>query len=235
MPPLYPEIFQNRTRTTACAELAEYVGGVTRTDALARAGLCWDAAVREFNSVAWRFNIKVQEITLDGTTVDGVTGVIGVPDYQLTDKFRSPVRCQMLDAQKLSRTLVQWFTYNEWLVFRRNQLTGGPIPLRYTARNVHETGIVTFDPRPVGPLTYPTARIIYASWIDLQPTAGSTLAVPPDVDEAIFQLATAKLIAKNKRFGGEAELAFKVAHEMRMAVERNHRIYGEITQWGANG
>lgn len=230
----YPEVFQNRTRSQAQAELVEYVGGGGQTDALDRAGRAWDAAVREFNSVAWRFNTKVQDITLDATTVSP-SGVVGVADYLLTDKFRSPIRCQMLDAQGLSRALVQWFPYAEWLVWRRSQLTGGPIPLRYTARNVHETGLVTFDPRPTGGLTYPTARLIYCSWIDLQPTAGLTLDVPPDVDEAIFQLATAKLISKNKRFGDDAKMAFQIALESRMASERNHRIYGEITQWGANG
>lgn len=234
MPPLYPETFQNRTRDQATAELVEYVGGVGQTDALARAGKAWDAAVRDFNSVAWRFNIKVQDITLDGAFVSG-TGVIGQPDYQLTDKFRSPIRCQMLDAQGLSRTLVNWFPYNEWLVWRRNQLTPGPLPLRYTARNVHETGIVTFDPRPIAPLTYPTARIVYVSWIDLQPTGNGFLDVPPDVDEAVFSLAVAKLISKNKRFGDESEQAFKEAADLRLRVERNHRVYGEITGWGANG
>lgn len=229
----YPNTFQNRTRDNAIAELLETVGGSGQTDAQTRAGRAWDAAVRDFNSVIWRFNIKTQDITLDGTTVSG--GVQGIAEYQLTDKFLAPVRCQLLDSNGLSRALVQWFPYAEWLVWRRNQLTGGPLPLRYTARNVHETGKVTFDPRPVGPLTYPTARLFYASYIDLQPTGNLTLDVPPDVDEAIFMLAEAKLLAKNKRFGDEAITAFKLAADMRLRVERQHRIYGEISQWGANG
>lgn len=230
----YPETFQNRTRTQAQDELVEYVGGVGQSDALARAGRAWDAAVREFNSVGWRFNIRTQNITLDGTTVNGA-GVVGVAEYQLVDKFRSPGRCNMLDSQALSRTFVPWIPYKEWLIWRSDQQTGTSLPIRYTARNVHETGLVTFDPRPQGILTYPTARLIYLTWIDLQPVAGSTLDVPPDVDEAIFQLATANLLAKNKRFGDDARMAFQKAADLRLACERNHRDYGEITVWGANG
>lgn len=225
----YPSTFQNRTRDAAKAELVEYTGGVGQTDALDRAGRAWDSAVREFNSVAWRFNIRVQDIAL----------VDGQQDYDLADKFRSPVRCLMVDNSPspgpYTRSLVEWFPYAEWLVWRRSQLTGGPLPIRYTARNVHETGKVTFDPRPTAAFTYPTARLIYATWIDLATGGSSVLDVPPDVDEAIFQLAVAQLIAKNKRFGDDAKIAFDRAEEMRMRVERNHRIYGEITQWGANG
>jgi hypothetical protein len=189
--------------------------------------------VREYNSVAWRFCIKTQSITLDGTTVVG--GVQGVAEYQLTDFFRTPIRCNLLDAQGLSRTLVTWMPYAEWLVWRRDQLTGTSLPIRYTARNVHETGMVTFDPRPFSILTYPTARLVYASWIALQPTAGLTLDVPPDVDEGIFQLAVANLIAKNKRFGDDAKMAFEKANQMRQWCERNHRVHIDMVGWGANG
>lgn len=221
----YPGTFQNRTRDEAKAELVEYVGGVGRTNALDRAGLAWDSAVRDYNRVAWRFNVTSTDITLVDET----------SEYALPDKVRTPVRCQLLDSNDLSRAIVRWFPYNEFLVARRNQVSGASVPLYYTMQNTHETGLVTFDPRPVAPFTYPTVRLFYAKWIDLQPTAGSTLDVPPDVEEGIFQLAVAKLTAKNKRFGKEAQLAYKIANELRFDCYRNHRIFGEINIRGANG
>lgn len=228
----YPNTFQNRTRLQAKEELLEYTGGVSRPEALDRAALCWDAAVREFNTDAWRFNIRTQDITLDGTTVVG--GVTGVQDYDLADKFRTPVRCLLLDSNSVTRRRVVWLPYNEWVMLRPDQVTGSNVPSFYTARNVHETGKVSFDPRPLGTLTYPKARMIYATWIDIQTTDASALDVPPDVDEAIFQLAVAKILAKNKRFE-ESQVAMEAAARLRFIVQRNHRIFGEDTQIGANG
>ena len=221
----YPDTFQNRTRTQVQDELLEFVGGVGRTDAASRAGLAWDAAVREFNSVAWRFNIRTTDVTL----------INDQQEYTLPDKVRSPVRCHMVDSNGRTRTIVWWIPYTEWLLARPDQSTGASIPSRYTMQNIHETGNVILDPRPLTPFTYPTARLTYATWIDLQPTAGSKLDVPSDVDEAIFQLATAKLMSKNKRYGKEAIAAFQFAKAFRNDIERNHRIFGEITIRGASG
>jgi hypothetical protein len=221
----FPQTFQNRTRTQAQAELVEYVGGVGQSDALTRAGEAWDAAVREFNTVAWRFNTAQQDIAL----------VNNQQTYTLNDFFQAPLRAKLVDPNGKERTALTWFPYAEWLVYRPSQLTGASQPYIYTAQNTYQTGLVTLDPFPVAPFTYPTFRIFYLTYIQLQPTAGLTLNVPPDVDEAIFQLAVAKLIAKNKRFGGDSEQAMALALRMRAAVERNYRSWGEITQRGTNG
>lgn len=66
----FPQTGSNRTRLQAETELAQYVGGETRGDSLTRCGQAWDAAVREMNSVAWKFNRVTQDILLDSTMLD---------------------------------------------------------------------------------------------------------------------------------------------------------------------
>lgn len=66
----FPQTGSNRTRLQASTELAQYVGGETRGDSLIRCGQTWDAAVREMNSVAWKFNRVTQDIVLDSTMLD---------------------------------------------------------------------------------------------------------------------------------------------------------------------
>lgn len=222
----FPQTFQNRTRGDAALELSEYVGGGQRPEALERAGRAWDAAVREFNSVAWRFNLTIQDITLISNPE--------TPNYPLDDFVRTPLNVQMIDSTGKTRVTVDWIPFSQWLNVRSDQTSGGPVPRLYTMRNLHEEGEVIFDPRPAGTLTYPTARLYYLKWIEIQPSDGGFLDVPPDVDEAIFQLAIAKLISKNKRFS-EATVAYGLAAALRIQAERNHRVWGAITIVGANG
>ena len=66
----FPQTSSNRTRLQAATELAQYVGGETRGDSLARCAQVWDGAVREMNSVAWKFNRVTQDILLDSTMLD---------------------------------------------------------------------------------------------------------------------------------------------------------------------
>ena len=69
----FPQTASNRTRLAAATELCQYVGGETRGDALARAASSWDAAVRGFNDVAWKFCRVTQDILLDSTMLDNTT------------------------------------------------------------------------------------------------------------------------------------------------------------------
>lgn len=69
----FPQTGANRTRAEATEELASYVGGETRGDMLVRAGASWDAAVRKFNEVPWKFNRVSQDLLLDSTMPDNTT------------------------------------------------------------------------------------------------------------------------------------------------------------------
>jgi hypothetical protein len=62
----YPQTGANRTRAQVRAELGDLSGGGNKTDIKAKADRAWDAAVREFNSVAWSFN-RVQEDIVIGS------------------------------------------------------------------------------------------------------------------------------------------------------------------------
>jgi hypothetical protein len=69
----FPQTSANRTRAVASSELAQYVGGENRGDSLLRCGQAWDAAVRSFNSVPWKFNRVVADILIDSTMPDATT------------------------------------------------------------------------------------------------------------------------------------------------------------------
>lgn len=56
----FPQTGANRTRAQVRVELADASGGANKPDIAAKADRAWDAAVREFNSVAWQF-CRVQE------------------------------------------------------------------------------------------------------------------------------------------------------------------------------
>src|SRR5262245_270595 len=62
----YPQTGANRTRAQVRAELADLSGGGNKPDIKAKADRAWDAAVREFNSVAWSF-ARVQEDIIIGS------------------------------------------------------------------------------------------------------------------------------------------------------------------------
>lgn len=62
----FPQTGANRTRAQVRAELADMSGGGNKPDIKAKADRAWDAAVREFNSVAWSF-ARVQEDIVIGS------------------------------------------------------------------------------------------------------------------------------------------------------------------------
>lgn len=220
----FPQQSENRTRSQAAVEMADYSGGSDRPEMVIRAGRAWDAAVREFNSVAWRFNRVVADITL----------VADTKVYTLPTDFRSPERAQIIDANGAEVCALEWVPYERWLVMFSNQVTGSNQPQYYTALNVHNAGQVRYEPFPSGTLGYPKVRHTYLRRIALAPGDDDRLNVPVEVDEAIFLLGVAKLV---DQVGGDPEVTARYvrARILRDACEREHRNFGELTGWGANG
>lgn len=223
----FPQTGSNRQRHLALAELAEYVGGVGRPEVLARAGRAWDAAVREFNTVSWRFNRVSQSITL----------VPGTKTYTLSTDFRGPYRACMLDSNGVEKWQLEWMTYECWLDIYSSGTSGGSsLPDYYTAFNSHNAGLVRFEPWPTGTLTYPTAQLNYFRRIALATGSDDVLNVPMEVDEAVFQLAAAMLLERTK--GSDSDDARNMrgqAKALRMECQLEHRDWPELTGWGANG
>lgn len=224
VPSGFPQTSSNRTRKQAREELAEFTGGVNKPDVVVRAGRSWDAAVREFNSVGWRFNRVQANITL----------VAATKSYSLPTDFRSPVRAQCLDSNSNEARTLEWIPYQIWAEYYDSQQTGSSVPDYYTVLNVHNAGQVRYEPYPLGTLTYSTVKHTYLRRIALASANEDRLNVPVEVDEAIFQLALAFFIAKQRGFD-DASQAFTLAKVMRLDCEREHRHWQEETGWGANG
>lgn len=227
----YPQTSSNRTRATASFELTQYVGGGDRPEALVRAGLAWDAAVREFNTVAWRFNRTETDITL----VDGSASE-AAKLYTLPVGFRSPQRCVLVDGSGTMRWDLDWLPYEVWRRDFALVSSTSALPMWYTAINVHGTGQIRFEPSIVGTPTYPTARLTYHSRISIAAGTNATLNVPMEVDQAIFARAAAILSMRSRGAqGGDSQLLTQEAALLRAFVEREHRDFGTLTGWGANG
>jgi hypothetical protein len=220
----FPQTAQNRTRAQAKEELAEFAGGGNKPDTLVRAGRSWDAAVREFNVVGWRFNRVQADITL----------VAGTKTYELPTEFRTPVRAQLVDSNDAENYTLEWIPYERWQITFDSQRTGAGCPEGYTALNIHGTGLVRYEPFPAGTLSYPTVRHTYLKRIALATTDGDRLDVPVEVDEAIFQLALAFFISKQRSFD-DAQQIFVLAKTLRLECEREHRHWIEESGWGATG
>jgi hypothetical protein len=214
----YPATSGNRSRASAIAEMLAYVGGESAPEAQSRAGRAFDAAVREYNTVAWRFNRLTQDITLSSTA--------GTADYTLETDFRSPLNATVLDNSGDSVDIVTWVPYERWRGARPDQSGTGSQPELYTVRNEHQTGVVTFDPPTSGTNTHPTVQIDYHRRILVQSGSGSVLNVPLEVDEAIFQLALSKVIAMIIGHKGATDARI-LAQAIRNDVERLWRDFDE--------
>ena len=219
----YPQTGANRTRESASIELASFVGGPDDADVQSRCALSWDAAVREYNSVAWKFCRVRQSITLTATDV-----------FALESDFRSPLRAVLLDSNsKVVNYPIEYVPYPEWLD-RIGPNTGtGSMPQAYTARDTHISGQVLIWPTLGSTITYPTLRLDYHRWISL--VGSGVLNVSRDVDEGIFQLAMANQYAKARGAGHKDSIAQKsYAMGLRNDLERIHRDwpdYGPAGGW----
>lgn len=183
----FPQSGLNRTRARAVQEIADYSGGANRPDTQQLAADSLDAAVRDYNDTIWKFNRQTQDITI----------AVSTADYTLNTDFRAPLRAVTLNSSSKTVDELVWVDYKDWLDIRTDQSTTGTGPTYYTARNTHETGLVTFDP-PCGTTlpTNPKVRIHYFSRILVQSGAQGFIDAPVEVDEGIFQMAVAFYLAK---------------------------------------
>lgn len=211
----------NRVRSQAIKEIADHSGGSNRPDVQQTAGDAWDAAVRDFNEVLWKFNRVTQDITI----------AINTSDYTLNTDFRAHLRAMVLNSSNKTVDELIWVDYKDWLDRRPDQSSTGTQPVWYTAINQHETGLVTFDP-PCGATlpTNPKIRIIYFRRIAIQSNPQLYLDVPMEVDEAIFQMGVAFHIRKILGPGHpDSATMMTLAKQKKAFVMEEYRDYPDST------
>ena len=216
----YPQTSENRIVSDILDDLADYVGGGDRPAANARARRALQAAVRWYNTVAWRFQRFRQDITLVNNTTD----------YPLAAAFRTPRAASLLDTStRMSGTLI-WVPYEDWVRYDGDEVSPATSPETYTCRNVFQTGLVTFLPR-LGTINtqYPKVRIDYHARITVPASDSSILSVPSEVEEAIVQEAVAIIVAKSRTFA-ESREARVISRDMRATVEREWRDFPDSGQ-----
>jgi len=185
----FPQTGKNRTVSDLIDEIAEFTGGQDRPDVQSQARRALFEAIRAFNAWAWVFNRVSEDITL----------VAATSEYTLSSNWRSPLVAQLVDSSGYTREHVEWIPYRVWMTELPDQSSTGSTPLYYTARNIHETGLVTVDPLPASTLTYPTLRLVYHRRI-LCPSDSNVINVPTEVEQAIFDEAVWRFLRKKKTF-----------------------------------
>lgn len=215
--PTWNQTTDNRTRSEAIEEIADYTGGGNRAVIQARALTAWKGAVREYNTVLWKFNRMIDDITLANNT----------QDYNLNSDFHMPLRAVLMESGNIERQSVRWVKFEEWTFFCADNKGTGGAPDYYTARNSHETGLVSVYPKVASPITYPTLRVHYFRRIAIPPDAGSRINCPMEVDEGIFQLAVAKHVAKEKGPSKAVEF-YALAETIRARVEQQWRDWPDF-------
>jgi hypothetical protein len=200
------------------SEIASFTGGQDRPDVLAQARQAIFEAIRSFNAWAWTFNRVTEDITLSSPN-SGTDA-----DYSLSENWRSPLRAQLVDSDGKTREHVEWIQWAIWVTELPDQSTTGSTPLYYTARNIHETGVVTVDPPPAtADLTYPTMRLFYHRRI-LCPSDNTAINVPTEVEQAIFDEAVWRFLRKKKTFK-EARDAKQAALVSKSEIQFEYRDF----------
>ena len=212
----FPQVSDNRSLGALVTELAQYSGGEDRTDIQDKARSSIFAAIRQFNQVYWTFNVLIDDLTL--SSPNAVTDA----DFDLTASFYRQYRAQMVDSSSKTRDRVQWVEWEDWTRDNSDQSTTGSIPLLYTARNIHERGVVTVDPPPASTLTYPTLRLFYFRQIASPSGDGDSIDCPSVVEQARLDLAVFICLSMVRGFR-EAREARGEALLSRAAVEREYR------------
>jgi len=201
----FPQTTNNRTRTQMVDDVLDYVGGRDRSKWREVAGRSIDSAIRQFNTIAWRFNRTQQDITLVNDT----------SDYTLTSTVRNPLRCRLLDTNSVPVHTVHWQRFEDETKFTPSRLSVTSTPARYTIRNVHLNGVITFLPR-IGTVNVnrPTARVDFHKRI-VVPASAALIDVPTEVEEAIVDEAVAITIAKVRTFveGRDARVLSRTSRE----------------------
>ena len=209
----FPQTSKGRVISLMIEELASFTGGQAREDILKRAREAIFEEIRSFNSWKWTFNRVTEDHTLAAATAD----------YTLASDFRSPLRAQIVDSSSNTRGDVSWIQWSDWVSMFPDQSTTGSIPLFYTARNIHETGLVTVDPVPASTLTYPTLRLFYFRRI-LCPADNAVINVPTEVEQAIFDGAIWRFLRKIKDFR-EAREALASALISKALITQEYRDF----------
>ncbi len=186
----FPQTTGNRTRASMVDDVLDYVGGRDRSKWREVASRSIDSAIRQFNTIAWRFNRRQQDITLLNDT----------SDYTLTSTIRNPLRCRLLDINSNPVHTVHWQRFEDETKFTPSRQSVTSVPARYTIRNVHLNGLVTFLPR-IGTVNVnrPVARVDFHKRIDI-PTGTGLIDVPVGVEAAIVDEAVAITVAKVRTF-----------------------------------
>lgn len=212
----FPASGANRTRKDATAQIASYIGGGNNPAQITRAGYCWDEAVQRYNSVWWTFNRERDDITLTATN-----------EFDLEGDFGAPERAFLLNSSSERKNKVNWIPFEE-LVDREEDNSGtATMPTRYSIFNPHGEGKVRVYPTLGSSITYPTLRILYFKRIAKASGPNSRLDVPVEVDQGIFDLAVAIMIARTQ--GPSASRAyFRDAEAQRIELERTWRGYPDI-------
>lgn len=215
----FPQTGFNRTRLKAIQEIADHTGGSDRPDVQRRAADCYDAAVREYNSVQWIFNRMRNEIVLTAPSPAGSA------DYSLNYDFDRPIAAVLIDAQGNDGGYVDFVPYRLFVEAFAIQTGIGSFPECYTARNVHQFGLITVYPRMGPTVNYPVMRVDYFRRILASTADDEGLNVPVEVEEGIFQLGLAKFVHKIEG-ASKATQDYRLAAAMRSEVERKHRDFG---------
>jgi hypothetical protein len=211
----------NRTRAQAAQELCYYTGGDDSNDAKLRAAALWDAAVRELNVYAWRFNRVYVDLTMPGDFNAHGEANVGTT-------FRAPLRGFFLNSAGDQQLRLAYKPWKSWTLQYPDQSAKGSGSFNYyTHRNVNQTHTIIIDPIPDQTGNYsslPTLRIHYFQRIDLATGDDSQLAVPQEFDELVFKIARANLVLMMKGVAGGAGFLAE-AKQFQYEVERDWRDY----------
>ena len=107
----FPQTSTGRTRDQLAKDILDVTGGGDRPEAIIKAGRAIDSAVREYNSVAWKFNRLQQDITL----------VTDTQDYTLAAAFKQAFAANMIDSDGKNRDRVDWIPFEQWTRFFPDQ------------------------------------------------------------------------------------------------------------------
>lgn len=180
----FPQASGAQVITDLLDQIASHFGDGDDDAEKARARKSLKRAVQKYNAVPWLFNRVTQDITLDGSGT-------GTDEYTLNTDFRNPLRATLVNSDSQETGAVMWVNFPEFKLIHADRRGGAAAPRRYTARNAHETGLVTFHPTPLGTLTYPTARLYYHRFIILPGDDGNKINVPESVEEGLVEMAIA--------------------------------------------
>jgi len=212
----FPQQNTNRTCGNILTDLLQFTGGTEDADAQEKAKLALQMAVREYNGILWNFNRVTQDITLTAET-----------DFTLAAAFRAPLAATLLDSSNENTWTLSWLPWEEFIFQAWDRRGTGSMPLVYTARNVHETGVVTVWPKLTTPLTWPTMRMEYFRRILIPSGVGDTLNVPEEIEEGIVQRALAILIAMTRTYR-EARDQLQIAAAIKETLKMEYRGYPDF-------